>query len=223
MTSEAVCTSHTERAGAFRQTLCAALGGEHAIERYGSEIIRSASNYMRERRVGLRSKARAKKLRRIVDLCGDLISEVANNRDWLDANLDPIQWGGADVEEIIHDGEHSPLRALRNALAATIDEAPDQSVKEAVYFRRRLWIRLAMIFEDATERRVATSKNKDGHIQGDFVRFVVAISECIGSGEAVTSDMVDQFVDRYRSSESADLRDEIAELRMLAAAVESAG
>ncbi|MCJ2051263.1 hypothetical protein [Methylobacterium sp. J-070] len=221
MTVEAIPPSRTDRAASFWLKLCPALGGKSAIDRYGEEIIQAVSRYRRERRVGLRSKARSKKLNLIVDLCDELMAELADSRDWLDANLDPAASEDVDFEAIIQD-DFSPLRALRNGVKTALEEVPVQSGKEAVYFRRRFWIRLAMIYEDATERRAATSKNKDGNIQGDFVRMVIAVSEYINPVECVTSDMVDQFVDWYRSSESADLRDEIAEYRMLSAAVGSA-
>ncbi|MCJ2102757.1 hypothetical protein [Methylobacterium sp. E-046] len=222
MNVEAVPPSCTKRAASLWLTLCLALGGKSAIDQYGDEIVQAISKYRRERRVGFKSKARARKINRVVLLCDELMNEVAESRDWLDANIEIIDQDGVDIEAIIQ-GEASPLRALRDRVKAALEEAPDQSGKEAVYFRRRFWCRLALIYEDATERRAATSKNKDGSIQGDFVRMIAAVTEYISPGERVTSDMVDQFIDWYRSSDSADIRDEISEYRMLSAAMGFAG
>ncbi|MCJ2018612.1 hypothetical protein MKK84_14395 [Methylobacterium sp. E-065] len=222
MTEEAVPPSRPERAASLWLTLCLALGGKSAIDRYGDEIVQAIRKYRRERRVGVNNKARFKKLNLIVDLCDELIVQLEDSRDWLDANMDPVTADGVDFEAIIQD-DFSPLRAMRDSLKTALEEAPVQTGKEAVHFRRRLWIRLAMIYEDATERRAATSKNKDGNIQGDFVRMVTAVTEYISPAERITTDMVDQFVDWYRSPESADLRDEMAEYRMLSAAMGFAG
>ncbi|MDN3625598.1 hypothetical protein [Methylobacterium isbiliense] len=158
-------------------------------------------------------------LQKALKLCDDLISEIEKNRSWITARLDICSCPVIGAEEIVLGGPDCPLTAFRSLLAEAIESEPDYSGREALYFRRRFWIWLTLIYEEATSRRAAVSKDKDGAVTGNFVRYILTVSAALKSLSSTTPDMVDQFVDWYRSSASEQDRDEVYEYRSMATVI----
>src|SRR4051812_41764516 len=72
---------------------------------------------------------------------------------------------------------------------------------------------VTQIYEEATGRRVATSKTIHGQPTGPFVRFTLAFSWLIMQEQKPNAFMIDEFVKWYRSPESEAVREFIADLR----------
>lgn len=221
MTAEITVLSSMSEVSSLRNELAILLGGERVVSRFALDIIHAFERYQFDLRVGLKTKGRAARLKRMLKLCDDLRREIAEHKVWLFARTDVDISSVLGVEEIISGGADSPLEEFRRLLDEAMRIEPDYIGREYMHRRRRLWIWLTTIYEEAIQRKAATSKNKDGTISGDFVRYIFLLSKQSKSMGIITPDMIDQFVDWYRSDDSQLDREEVAEARMLANTIRS--
>lgn len=203
----------------LRSELADLIGGNDIVSQFGPDIIRAFEHFHFNHRVGLPTKNKLDQLQKMRKLCDDLIETISEHKIWLFARTDAEMSPVLGVEEIIEGGSASPLNEFRRLLGEALVAEPKYSGRANIKNRRRLWTWLTAVYEEATLRRAATSKNKDGVVSGNFVRYLILLSGQSRALGIVTPDMVDQFVDWYRSGLSECDREEITEVRMMANAL----
>jgi hypothetical protein len=148
------------------------------------------------------TRERVEWLRRIIDLAGQLESEIAKDADWFAVCSD----FDGPAEELFVFPKISPLVDLRNSLEHYLSDQSINRGRPTNWRRRHSWLRACQTYEEATLRPAGTSADaRSSGRGGPLVRFLAAFSAPL-MHEQVTGEKVRDFL-RWRQSAEGKMWD----------------